>query len=259
MGQTVAQFVANNLGKLINNGGVQCVAVANQYQRDVIQGAWIGTPLTFYANDWLHNYGNSNVEKQYYVKLGTDAVAQEGDLAIWDRYPTSGLPHIALVLDDNSTTLRCFTQNPGNAHIENLVKTGLAGYLRPKKFIKASTASASSRKSNAQVAKEVARGDWGNDPERKRQLEAAGYDYDTIQAIVNRMKPNQVAPKPAAKPVEFRVGQTVAPKRLVSYEGIPLASYHKTYKITELAGKRAVLSVGGTVWAAMNVKDLKHA
>ena len=40
-------------------------------------------------------------------------------------------------------------------------------------------------KSNEEVAKEVMAGEWGNGDDRKRALEAAGYDYNTIQSIVN--------------------------------------------------------------------------
>lgn len=40
-------------------------------------------------------------------------------------------------------------------------------------------------KSNEEVAKEVMAGEWGNGDDRKRALEAVGYDYDAIQAIVN--------------------------------------------------------------------------
>jgi hypothetical protein len=36
------------------------------------------------------------------------------------------------------------------------------------------------------IAKEVIRGDWGNGAERKAKLEAAGYNYDAVQAEVNR-------------------------------------------------------------------------
>lgn len=40
-------------------------------------------------------------------------------------------------------------------------------------------------KSNEEIAEEVMAGLWGNGEDRKRALEAAGYDYDTIQSIVN--------------------------------------------------------------------------
>ena len=42
------------------------------------------------------------------------------------------------------------------------------------------------KKSNETIANEVIRGDWGNGQDRKNRLQAAGYDYNAIQAIVNR-------------------------------------------------------------------------
>lgn len=45
--------------------------------------------------------------------------------------------------------------------------------------------SSSNKKSNDEVADGVIRGDWGNGEERKNKLIQAGYDYDTIQKIVN--------------------------------------------------------------------------
>lgn len=43
-----------------------------------------------------------------------------------------------------------------------------------------------SKKSNAEIAKEVIAGKWGNGTDRKKKLEAAGYNYMTIQAEVNK-------------------------------------------------------------------------
>ena len=40
---------------------------------------------------------------------------------------------------------------------------------------------------NADIARAVIRGDWGNGQERVDKLTAAGYDYSTIQGIVNQM------------------------------------------------------------------------
>lgn len=42
------------------------------------------------------------------------------------------------------------------------------------------------KKTNAQIVKEVIAGKWGNGSERKRMLTAAGYDYNTIQNLVNK-------------------------------------------------------------------------
>ena len=38
-----------------------------------------------------------------------------------------------------------------------------------------------------QLAQEVIRGEWGNGPERRQRLEAAGYDCDAVQARVNQL------------------------------------------------------------------------
>ena len=45
----------------------------------------------------------------------------------------------------------------------------------------------SSKKSIDELAREVIRGEWGNNPQRKQKLEAAGYDYDKVQARVNEL------------------------------------------------------------------------
>ena len=47
------------------------------------------------------------------------------------------------------------------------------------------TEPATPKKSNEEIASEVVAGKWGNNPERKERLAAAGYDYATIQQIVN--------------------------------------------------------------------------
>ena len=47
------------------------------------------------------------------------------------------------------------------------------------------------RKTNAQIAAEVLEGKWGTKntrPTRKQLLTAAGYDYEAIQYLVNKIK-----------------------------------------------------------------------
>ena len=48
------------------------------------------------------------------------------------------------------------------------------------------TGSAPAKKSNDEIANEVIAGKWGNGNERKARLTAAGYDYNTIQGLVNQ-------------------------------------------------------------------------
>lgn len=46
---------------------------------------------------------------------------------------------------------------------------------------------ASTKKSNKEIAQEIIQGKWGDGETRKKKLEGAGYDYDTIQKIVNQL------------------------------------------------------------------------
>ena len=68
--------------------------------------------------------------------------------------------------------------------------------------------------------------------------------------------PEPVAPtEPTSS--EFAVGDIVVPTAGVDYNGTPVMSYHSQYTITELNGNRAVLSVDGVVWAAMNTANIR--
>ena len=42
------------------------------------------------------------------------------------------------------------------------------------------------KKSNEEIADEVINGDWGNQPERQKRLEEAGYNYQEVQNLVNQ-------------------------------------------------------------------------
>ena len=67
-------------------------------------------------------------------------------------------------------------------------------YLENKEYVTVLGSSSGSsqpatpaKKSVEEVAKEVLRGDWGNGADRKKRLEAAGYNYAQVQAAVNRL------------------------------------------------------------------------
>ena len=59
--------------------------------------------------------------------------------------------------------------------IQKLVNSKIQGSYKP------------SKKTNEQIAREVIAGKGGNGVIRKRKLQAAGYDYNTIQSIVNNI------------------------------------------------------------------------
>lgn len=49
------------------------------------------------------------------------------------------------------------------------------------------TSTTPTKKSNEEIAKEVVAGKWGNGNARKTALTKAGYDYKTIQSLVNKL------------------------------------------------------------------------
>ena len=62
---------------------------------------------------------------------------------------------------------------------------GVKGNANKGQSIPAATVKAT-RKSNAEIAQEVIAGKWGDGNTRKVKLAAAGYDYNAVQAEVNR-------------------------------------------------------------------------
>lgn len=66
------------------------------------------------------------------------------------------------------------------------------------------------RKSNTQIAAEVWAGKWGSGDDRKRRLKAAGYNADTIQALVNRGVGKNAPARPSAAPSRKSITQVAA-------------------------------------------------
>lgn len=108
------------------------------------------------------------------------------------------------------------------------------------------------KKSNEQIAEEVKTGKWGNGEERKHKLQAAGYDYEAIQKIVNKSYA-----KPESTPIIK--GSKVKFTGTKSYSGITLASWTKNFifNVIEVSGDRVVIGRGTAVTAAVNMKDCK--
>lgn len=75
---------------------------------------------------------------------------------------------------------------------------GISGDVDVDEMLKPAEAEPTNQKSNEEMADEVIKGIWGNGDERKKKLEAAGYDYQAIQKIVNERLVN---PKAALKSV----------------------------------------------------------
>ena len=134
----------------------------------------------------------------------------KSDLKKYEKYVTD---NVKIPLNENQfSALVSFCYNCGVGNLRTLVKgrttdqianaislynkaSGkvLNGLVRRREaerklFLKpVSGSSAVTKKTNEEVAKEVLAGKWGNGTERKNKLTQAGYDYTTIQAIVNQL------------------------------------------------------------------------
>ena len=68
------------------------------------------------------------------------------------------------------------------------------------------------KKSNTEIAQEVIAGKWGNGATRKTKLQAAGYDYNAVQAEVERLMKKPEPPKPVLKSVDVIAAEVMAGK-----------------------------------------------
>jgi len=127
----------------------------------------------------------------------------------WDdsgRGNNTGNPdHVGLCVEVNGSTIKVLEFNHhGSVGYREIKVNGryIRGYISPDyaAVAKALTKDepkkpATKKKSNAEIAKEVIAGKWGNGDERKKKLEAAGYNYKDVQNEVNKMlvdKSNEV-------------------------------------------------------------------
>lgn len=121
--------------------------------------------------------------------------------------------HIGFFDGFDGAYMRILGQNQGGKtgpnggmafNLARIAKSSFAGAFRFKKW---NVAPSVPRKSNEVIAQEVLAGAWGNGDDRKNRLQAAGYDYNAIQSIVNGRvsTPAQPAPKPSNETVAQQV------------------------------------------------------
>ena len=133
------------------------------------------------------------VENDAYVPKTGDAILYDwGDSGKGD---CTGWPdHVGLVASVSGNTIRVIEGNMSNTvGYRNLAVNGryIRGFITPKFSTKATSsgngsAGTSGKKSVSEIAKEVIAGKGGNGDARKSAIKAAGYDYDAVQAEVNK-------------------------------------------------------------------------
>ena len=133
----------------------------------------------------------------------------KSDMAKYEKYVTD---NVKITLNENQfSALVSFCYNCGVGNLRTLVRNRTAeqiaeaiplynkakgqvlkGLVRRREaerqlFLKPVKGGVAVAKTNEEIAKEVLAGKWGNGAERKNKLTKAGYNYATIQAIVNEL------------------------------------------------------------------------
>ena len=132
----------------------------------------MGIRTGVYANkNWFDNYLNKDTIKSKYAtwianyRLNGEN-AYQGEHDIWQNSCTGRINGINSNVDTNYM-------------YSNLISS-------TSQTNSTSQANTTTVKTNEQLADEVIRGLWGNGEDRKNRLTNAGYDYNTIQKIVNQ-------------------------------------------------------------------------
>lgn len=133
-------------------------------------------------------------EKGIWIEDGS-IVPRVGDIIVynWDKsnQPNDGFAdHIGFVVNVEGDYINTIEGNVSQSVAYRRYPVGsgyIRGFARPKyaEGTNTSTDTQKPLKTTQEVAEEVINGVWGNNEERKRRLEAAGYDYDAVQGYVN--------------------------------------------------------------------------
>ena len=153
------------------------------------------------AENWWTNTGDG-YERGQTPRLGAVMCWRNGAVGNGN----DGAGHVAIVekISADGRTVTTSESNYGGTRFQNVVRSypyALGGnyafqgfiYL-PIKFDSAETAKPT--KTVDEVAREVIKGLWGNGSARIANLQAAGYDYNAVQARVNQLASGNAAPAP---------------------------------------------------------------
>ena len=193
-------------------------------------------------------------------------IVKRSDLANPKRAAAKGYPYRLLECGfiTNAQDVKIF-----NSQMDDIAKGILSAFgikasgsaAGTSKPAESKPAASTGKKSTDTIAKEVIAGKWGNGNDRKKKLEAAGYNYNTIQNRVNEMlgvKASSSSGSSGTTKKTLKVGMKAKPKTAVSYDGVKLISSvtKKYYKVIEVKGSRIVLGDG--LNTAFNISNLTY-
>jgi hypothetical protein len=109
-----------------NHGGSACVALFNAYSENILGNGFLPVSYARQIFGWAPT--------SRWTQKSATSTPQKGDVAVWNANVGGGAGHVAVVLENmSSTTVRVFHQNWNGvaAHKETVSKANIQGYLRP--------------------------------------------------------------------------------------------------------------------------------
>lgn len=153
-----------------------CSAIVDRFCETMkAAGYYVGVYCSTY---WYTNFVKKETRDKWpcWIAEYSSSCSYKGQYDIWQN----GLVYVAGA--GNVDHDFCYTD------LSAIVKSG--GY---NGFQKATT-SAPAKKTNEEIAKEVIVGRWGAGEDRRKRLTLAGYDYVTVQNIVNKLMASNPIP-----------------------------------------------------------------
>lgn len=129
---------------------------------------------------------------------------KKAELILYDWQDTGvgddrgGADHVGIVEKVNGNTITVIEGNYSDQVKRRTLQVNgryIRGYVTPLyskiatkgKTAPSATKKPATKKSTLEIAKEVIEGKWGNGDDRKKRLQAAGYNYNTVQKKVNEL------------------------------------------------------------------------
>jgi hypothetical protein len=183
---TFDEFIKKYDGKTVANPNGsypgQCVSLCQMYLKDCF-----GQPFKARGNG--NAYAGNLISSGLATKVSVKSV-KKGDIISYPAGHDGCDPqygHVAIYYDKNHV----FQQNVNVAGdgVDTMTASLNHGF-KPKLDSSCTIARMKGgvkEKSATEIAEEVIDGKWGNGETRKKKLESAGYDYETVQAKVNEL------------------------------------------------------------------------
>lgn len=212
----------------------------------------LGIPVWPTGTNWAAGYWTKNRERYapYFTFITDPKNFQDGDIIIFP-YGGKYTPGSHICMKIGAAIL---SQNQDNKPYVTLIPCNYFGTALGAFRFKGLVA-VSPKKDVYTIAQEVIQGKWGNGAVRKSKLTAAGYDYATVQAIVN-----QILYGSGANDKVLRVGVKVRIKAgardLNTNQPYAAFVYNRTYTVSEIIGNRVVFVSGRTVIGAVTKSNV---